>query len=727
VPSRLQPYMSCSVTAKRQFSVLAVIAALLLACPGSVSARTYTVVSCNSALVFGSNASAWAAYSNAGSTYETCPSNGALTAGVSNRMTGQRYSGFQFSGHAFNAPPGTSITSIRWGGRIARSACYWGTFMRAVPSGAKVLGLANGEHCTQTDFDITNYPITYPVPPGTTRLEQMAICGASSCDAGAAMHSHSLEVTIDDPQPPSISLSGRMVSGQWVSGIAGNAPDLHIGASDGSGIQKIETALGSQRPSQSYGCNWSLTQPCPNHPSVPSAPSVGQLPDGQHTLAASAVDAAGNASTITRDVYVDNTPPDPVVPEIQGGNDWRQVNGYRASWPSAPNTAAPIVRVHWKVCTPEGQCPTTGDHPLVGPRAEIPDLRVPGPGEYRLHIWLEDAAGNQREANAALSVPLRFDPEAPSLSFLAPDPTDPLRVAVAAVDHYSGVASGEIEMRSTGSSTWHGLLTAREGNELVAYVDDERFKNGLYEFRAHAVDHAGNEASTVTRTDGAVASLRLPARIDTRLSVGVPWQRSRRRSGGLAQNVSVAFGQRIRLRGHRANADGQPIDSAPIEALEARPGGPLAPIGLATTDSRGWFRYVLKATRNRQIRFRYGGSRRIGAAAAQFQLRVPALTSIATNRRMARNGDSVQFSGRVATRPIPPAGKLLEMQAFFRGRWRTFSTLRTKSSGRWRFPYRFGATLGRVTYKFRSRLPAEGGYPYTGGNSRVVRIVVLGP
>ena len=80
----------------------------------------------------------------------------------------------------------------------------------------------------------------------------------------------------------------------------------------------------------------------------------------------------------------------------------------------------------------------------------------------------------------------------------------------------------------------------------------------------------------------------------------------------------------------------------------------------------------------------------------------------------------------VTTRPLPSAAKLVEMQAHFRGRWRTFSTVRAHSSGQWRFPYRFGGTVGRVTYRFRARLPAEGGYPFISGNSRVVKVLVVG-
>ena len=45
-----------------------------------------------------------------------------------------------------------------------------------------------------------------------------------------------------------------------------------------------------------------------------STPSIAQLADGRHTLRVSAADAAGNVGYAARDVLVDNTPPDPVVP-----------------------------------------------------------------------------------------------------------------------------------------------------------------------------------------------------------------------------------------------------------------------------------------------------------------------------------------------------------------------------------------------------------------------------
>ena len=116
----------------------AFVAALMVA-PQSATARPYTVVSCDSAALFGSSSAAWAAFGNAGWAYASCPTGGADTAGISNRLIDGTYSGFNHSGHSFRAPPGATITAVRWAGRLARSNCNWGTFLRALPSGASIM------------------------------------------------------------------------------------------------------------------------------------------------------------------------------------------------------------------------------------------------------------------------------------------------------------------------------------------------------------------------------------------------------------------------------------------------------------------------------------------------------------------------------------------------------------------------------------------------------------
>jgi hypothetical protein len=601
------------------------------------------------------------------------------------------------------------------------------------------VGLPHGQYCDYGSFDNRGWPQSFGAPEGTTTVEQLVFCGAAQCLPGATIHAHVLEVTVDDPIPPSISLDGPLASGEWVSGPAGR-PRVNVGVMDNSGVRRIEAAVGARSEAEEHACDWTRAQPCPADVRTSLAPAIGDLADGRHTLTVSAVDAAGNLSAASREVRVDNTPPDPVAPGVAGGDAWRASNQFLVSWTNPSVNWAPIVRAHWKLCASDGTCPGRGYHDGQGIQ-KLPALSVPTPGEYRLHVWLEDAAGNAREQSAAITAALRFDPDPPQLAFEPIDPADPLRVVVNAVDRHSGVAHGEIEMRATGTTTWHGLATDRQGSLLVAHVDDERFRKGAYEFRAHAVDQAGNEASTGRRADGSAATLRLPARIDTRLAIGVPrtvvrrrierrhGQRRfvRRRIRRLDSNVIARQGRAIRLSGFLVNADGQPIEGATIEALEKGTDGGVAPVGLATTGTDGKFHYVLRASRNREMLFRYGGSRRIGSATTDFTLLVPANSSIRPDRWRLLNGQQVLFTGQVLTRPLPSNGKLVEMQAYFRGRWRTFSTVRAGNGGRWRFPYRFGGTIGRVTYRFRARLPAEGGYPFISGNSRVVKVVVLGP
>ena len=186
--------------------------------PQEAEARPYTVVACDSAGLFGYSSAAWEPFANAGNAYKGCPTGGGSTAGVSNRLIGTTYAAFSHSGHAFTAPPGATITHVRWAGRMARDNCHWATFVRASPSGALVLGLPNGGYCDATGFDNRGWPMTFAAPEGTTRLEQLVICGANQCLPGATMHAHVLEVTVDDPIPPSISLDGPLARGEWVSG-----------------------------------------------------------------------------------------------------------------------------------------------------------------------------------------------------------------------------------------------------------------------------------------------------------------------------------------------------------------------------------------------------------------------------------------------------------------------------------------------------------------------------
>ena len=88
-------------------------------------------------------------------------------------------------------------------------------------------------------------------------------------------------------------------------------------------------------------------------------------------------------------------------------------------------------------------------------------------------------------------------------------------------------------------------------------------------------------------------------------------------------------------------------------------------------------------------------------------------------------GGRVRFSGRLGLRfaRVPRGGKLVDLQAFDRGRWRTFATARARGSkGAWRSTYRFGKSPGR--YRVRLRIRREAVFPYDLGYSRSVTVRV---
>jgi hypothetical protein len=279
-------------------------------------------------------------------------------------------------------------------------------------------------------------------------------------------------------------------------------------------------------------------------------------------------------------------------------------------------------------------------------------------------------------------------------------------------DRVSGLAGGEIELRRRGSSSWQGLPVRVEGPRLVAHIDDSRLPAGEYELRGRAFDQAGNEASTLRRVDGSPAIITLPLRFASVLTGGIERKRVvrvvvrrrgkrrrvRRRVVSLLPSARIGLGRQARLRGRLTNVDGQPIAGAQIFVLSESTGGPRALTGVVTTAPDGSWSYTAHAGQSRTLRFAYLGTPLILPSELATSMLVPASTGLNVNRRRARNGGSVVFSGRMRSLPLPATGKLVEMQAFFRGRWRTFSTVRTNGEGRWRFRYRFGGTIGRHSY-----------------------------
>jgi hypothetical protein len=105
------------------------------------------------------------------------------------------------------------------------------------------------------------------------------------------------------------------------------------------------------------------------------------------------------------------------------------------------------------------------------------------------------------------------------------------------------------------------------------------------------------------------------------------------------------------------------------------------------------------------------------------RLGVRAATTIRLDKARYRNGETVNFSGRITTGPVIPR-KSVYLQVVVRQRWRTFDTTRADAQGRWKLSYRFTATNRLAAYRFRAVIPTEQSFPWATGGSRAVRVFV---
>ncbi len=393
-------------------------------------------------------------------------------------------------------------------------------------------------------------------------------------------------------------------------------------AGDNVGIRSTALRTGGvTRAVELERCDFTHVVPCPRNVQAVHQLDTSALDDGRHLLALSAVDTAGNGKAIERTVAVDNHAPARVSGmRVVGGDGVRSTNSFDVRWSPPPRQVAPIARTHYRLCR-RGAPRECAQGVRAGGARGIDDLAVPRRGDWRLQVWLEDAAGNTTPASASAPVTLRFDD-------------------------------------------------------------------------------------------------RSPARLDVRLAG---------RGARAASRTIVPFGARALVEGTLTGVDRRRVGGVPVAiATEVRGSGRPRYVGRASTDRRGAFRFRLPAGPSRLVRVVFGGSDRYRPTAASAHLGVRAGSSLRVSRRHVGNGDRVRFHGRLLGGPIPSEGKLVQLEAFYRDRWRTFAVVRSGAGGAWRRRYRFEATEGRVRYPFRVRVPHERSYPYAVGHSRVIRVTVNG-
>ena len=107
------------------------------------------------------------------------------------------------------------------------------------------------------------------------------------------------------------------------------------------------------------------------------------------------------------------------------------------------------------------------------------------------------------------------------------------------------------------------------------------------------------------------------------------------------------------------------------------------------------------------------------------ELKVRAGVALSISRRRVRNGQRVNFKGRVAG-PLARRGVAVSLQVKLGRRYRTFRAIRVTASDRGRFStaYRFTTTSRTTRYSFRALVTRQAGMPFERGVSSTRSVVV---
>ncbi len=734
----------------------------------SAHAGTYEVRACHSD---GVNRAFWA-YATSGLTaYAQCPGadyqgiTTGLVARADRNAGGGRLGAGASAWQIFEAPAGAVLQSMSFRASGGRASGCWAFGVFGWDGDA----FHPGDHLWGYPGDCVNQPggWTYFAGPYAldlrghqkvrmgVRCESAAGCATSSMETWANLKD--VSVTVRDDSAPSLSANGGELLGdgwhrgtEWMwAAVRDNVGIRSVyGQLDGNGAFASQDFAEPGWPA-SVACDFARPRPCADLGSAGLPLDTRTAADGVHALRFVGIDAAGNAASLDRTIAVDNhAPAPPRAVTVSGGEGWRAAGPFDVSWTNPPGQTAPIARVHWRLCR-GGACEQgSRDGAAV---SSLKGLRVAGAGDWTLALWLEDEAGNADAAQAAEPVHLRLDDVAPSTGgFELQDPADPRRVSLVASDAHSGLAGARIELRERGGGAWRALPTALAADgHAVARIPDAELPDGTYELRALVRDAVGNETVADRDVTGrpmvVVLPLRLATRIVGRSSAARRCRTVRRKVGrrtvsrrvcrpaappaasALREPLRLGFGRTATLAGVLETWQGRPVGRAVVEVLE-RPRTEQAwrRAGAVRTDSSGRFSWRVAAGPSRHVRLAYDGDDLLLPASLEARVLVPAAGTLHAGRRRARNGQSVVFTGRLRGLPLPRGGRTVDLQAHYRGAWRTFATPRTDARGRWRQSYRFGATSGRVVYRFRALIKRDASYPYEQGRTPTVRVTVTG-
>jgi hypothetical protein len=189
--------------------------------------------------------------------------------------------------------------------------------------------------------------------------------------------------------------------------------------------------------------------------------------------------------------------------------------------------------------------------------------------------------------------------------------------------------------------------------------------------------------------------------------------------------LTRARGRGARIRGTVAGAGaGTPVFLI-ARAIRRGARDRVAARGLTAADGSYRLRVPRGPSRRLRVGYRVRSTDPLLACSRPLRLNTPARLTLRVRPRSVPAGGRVRLSGRLLGGKVPARGKTVELQAFERGRWRTFQTARARRGRRFVARYRFSSSAAGRTFPMRARARPDALYPFSTGHSRVVRVRVL--
>ena len=453
---------------------------------------------------------------------------------------------------------------------------------------------------------------------------------------------------------------------------------------------------------------------------------VIELPEGTNYVHAAAVSGSGIASATAGQttVRVDKSDPNTTL------------EGVPEDWSNAPVRLTARASDSASGMTPGGPGvqPLTairvdGGAPTVAPGGSA-STTVIDSGVHSVSYYARDAAGNVNDGGVSnghlnhlpATATVKIDRDPPIVAFtIAQDPGDPERLEARTADFGSGIdpRRGSIEVRgaSTGNR-FESLPTTIAGGTLRARWDSSAYPAGEYEFRATSYDRAGNSASSSRRADGTAMRLTGPLKLPVKLLAS-----SGRRT--------VRYGRGVWFGGQLLTGRRTPLGGAAVRVIESFAAGatPAQRVTTVRSDGSGRFGLLLAPGPSRQVSAQVMPTATNRSATSQpLDIRVHSRVALRVSSSVAHvGGRPIVLRGRIAHTgsPLPADGKVVQLQFRLPGLpWREFRTVRSDSSGRFRYAYRFSDDDSRgARFQFRAYAPAQAGWPFEPAGSLPVSVL----